>query len=428
MQGCNMPVSLNAWQIRIVVVGWITYASYYFGRVNFSAAIPEMKSDLLLSSQQVGLLGTGFFLTYAIGQMFSGYLGDRISPRRLVFGGMLLSGLMNLLFASTSIWAIMFIAWTINGACQSTGWAPVIKLLTNWHSPDQRRKVAGIFATSYVAGNAVTWTVTGWIIVYVNWVAAFWIPALILWAFALGWFLLVRDDPAQVGFHELAASTSEHKIPNILQNLRRFWPLALAAVTSGFVLFALVIWLPTYFVERMGESTGTAASLASFLPIAGIFGSITVSWLVSNRLSGRELALGVALYLSVCPLLAALPYAGLSLMANFSILILCGAILYGAATIITTIIPMLMSRKHETSTIAGFIDFAFNVGAGLAGVVVGTVIDRYSWDAVFFVLAASAVFTGLFLAAFIKWEKRVENAGTGTTASQAARNCTDAGC
>jgi len=136
----------------------------------------------------------------------------------------------------------------------------------------------------------------------------------------------------------------------------------------------------------------------------------------------------VALYLSVCPLLAALPYAGSSLMANFSILISCGAILYGAATIITTIIPMLMSRKHETSTIAGFIDFAFNVGAGLAGVVVGTVIDRYSWDAVFFVLAASAVFTGLFLAAFIKWEKRVENAGTGTTASQAARNCTDAGC
>jgi sugar phosphate permease len=104
MQGSNMRGSLNAWQIRIVVVGWVTYASYYFGRVNFSAAIPEMKTDLLLSSQQVGLLGTGFFLTYAIGQMFSGYLGDRISPRRLVFAGMLLSGLMNLLFASTSIW------------------------------------------------------------------------------------------------------------------------------------------------------------------------------------------------------------------------------------------------------------------------------------------------------------------------------------
>lgn len=422
-----MHGSIQGWQIRILVVGWITYASYYFGRVNFSTAIPEIKTHLLLSSQQVGLLGTGFFLTYAIGQMFSGYLSDRISPRKLVFAGMLLSGAMNLLFAATSTYALMLFAWTLNGACQSTGWAPVIKTLTNWHRADQRRKVAGIFATSYVAGNAVTWTVTGWIIVWVDWAAAFWIPALLLWGFASAWFILVRDEPASVGFHELEASTSDHKIPNILQNLTRFWPLALGAVTSGFVLFSLVIWLPTYFVERMGENSGTAASLSSFLPIAGIVGSIAVSWLVSRRFSGYELNFGVALYLSVCLLLAALPYAGSSLIANFSILILCGAILYGAATIITTIIPMLMSRKHETGTIAGFIDFAFNVGAGAAGVVIGTVIDRYSWDAVFFVLAASAVLTGVFLSVFAKWEKKTEGSAL-TRARGAERDCTDAGC
>jgi len=65
---------------------------------------------------------------------------------------------------------------------------------------------------------------------------------------------------------------------------------------------------------------------------------------------------------------------------------------------------MLMSQKHETSTIAGFIDFAFNVGAGLAGVVIGTVLDQYSWRAVFFVLAGGGVATAFFLLAFSKWE------------------------
>jgi sugar phosphate permease len=63
MQGSLMRGSLSVWQIRIVVVGWVTYASYYFGRVNLSAAIPEIKTNLLLTSQQLGLLGTGFFLT-----------------------------------------------------------------------------------------------------------------------------------------------------------------------------------------------------------------------------------------------------------------------------------------------------------------------------------------------------------------------------
>ena len=422
-----MNRSLKSWQIRIIAVGWITYASYYFGRVNLSTAIPEIRESLLFSSQQMGMLGTGFFLTYALGQMFSGYLGDRISPRRLVFAGMLLSGIMNLLFAATSNWAIMLIAWTINGACQSTGWAPVIKVLTNWHRPDQRRKVAGIFAASYVAGNAVTWTLTGWIIVYTGWRAAFWIPALIMWAMALIWFMLVRDDPAQAGFEEQSASTTTHGIPNILQNLKRFWPLALGAVTSGFILFSLVIWLPTYFVERLAVSSGTAASLASVLPVAGIVGSITVSWLISDRFSGKELHFGVALYAGVTILLLLFPSAGTSITASFVILILCGSILYGAATIITTIIPMLMSRKHETSTIAGFIDFAFNVGAGLGGVIIGTVIDQYSWTVVFFILGAGAAATGCFLFAFTKWEKKLGHADVEAATIALNSKCTDCG-
>ena len=73
--------NLKSWQWRIVAMGWITYAFYYMGRVNLSIAIPELRVSLDLSSQQVGLLGTCFFLSYALDQLISGHLGDRISPR-----------------------------------------------------------------------------------------------------------------------------------------------------------------------------------------------------------------------------------------------------------------------------------------------------------------------------------------------------------
>ena len=405
---------LKSWQMRIIVMGWLTYASYYFGRVNFSTAIPGIREDLLLSSQQIGMLGSGFFLAYACGQLFSGYLGDRISPRRLVFGGMLLSGAMNILFASTAIWAVMLIAWTMNGIFQSTGWAPVLKVLSNWHRPEQRRKVAGIYATSYVAGNALTWTLTGWIILYMNWRAAFWIPALIMGTIALLWYILIRDNPTDVEFEDQSSSATlgdsnlAHEVPNILSCLVRFWPLAFTAVTSGFILFALIIWLPTYFVERLAVSSGTAASLSSALPIAGTFGTIAVSWLISRRFAGSEIPFAVAIYLCASVLLAIFPIVSSSVFGSLIILMLSGSILYGAATIITTIMPMLLSRKHETSTIAGFIDFAFNVGAGLAGVVIGTLLDRYSWTVVFFVLAGSGVVTSCLLIVFSAWEKRRE--------------------
>ena len=164
--------TLKFWQRRIVVMGWVTYASYYLGRVNLSTAIPDLREGLHLSSQDVGLLGSGFFLSYALGQLISGHLGDRISPRKLVLYGMLLSTAMNLIFGSVAIWSVMFLAWTINGFFQSTGWAPILKLLSSWHSPEQSRKVAGIYATSYVAGNALTWILTGWLVARLGWQSA----------------------------------------------------------------------------------------------------------------------------------------------------------------------------------------------------------------------------------------------------------------
>ena len=75
----HMP-NLKFWQWRIVVMGWVTYASFYLGRVNLSIAIPDLRENLSLSSQDIGLLGSGFFLSYAFGQLITGHLGDRISP------------------------------------------------------------------------------------------------------------------------------------------------------------------------------------------------------------------------------------------------------------------------------------------------------------------------------------------------------------
>ena len=152
MTGSNTSLTnLKSWQWRIVIMGWITYAFYYMGRVNLSIAMPDLRASLNLSSQQVGLLGTGFFLSYAIGQLISGHLGDRISPRLLVFVGMLLSTLMNFIFASVTIWGLMLVVWTTNGFFQSTGWAPILKVLASWHASEDKRKVAGIYATSFVA-------------------------------------------------------------------------------------------------------------------------------------------------------------------------------------------------------------------------------------------------------------------------------------
>ena len=407
--------NLKLWQWRIVVMGWFTYASYYLGRVNLSIAIPDLRENLNLSSQEVGLVGSGFFLAYAFGQLISGHLGDRISPRKLVFGGMFLSVAMNLLFGSVGLWTLMLVVWTINGFFQSTGWAPILKVLANWHSPEQRRKVAGIYATSYVAGNALTWLLAGWLVASLSWRAAFWVPGALMGLIALAWYLLIRNTPEEAGFTdsmrfaEEADKTGlkENSQPNMLLVLRRFWPLVLAAVSGGMLLFALIIWVPTYFVDMHGLGIGKAATISIFFPIAGTIGTLAVSWLVAGPLCCKEIFFGAVIFIVVAGLIYLFPIVSTSLLMSATLLILVGSILYGVNTIITTILPMVLSERQEVSTVAGLIDFAFNIGASLGGILVGAIIDRFSWSAVFIVLTVGAILTSVLLVSFAFWTNRL---------------------
>jgi len=407
-------LDLQTWQRRIVLVSWVTYASYYLGRVNFSTAIPGLRNSLGLSSQDVGVLSTGFFLSYAAGQLISGHLGDRTSPRRLVFFGMLLSSVMNLVFGSISIWGLMFVTWIFNGLLQSTGWAPVMKVLANWHTPKQRRKVAGVYATSWVAGNMFTWMLSGWLVSSLHWRAAFWIPGLVMGAMAIIWYTTIRDTPEQAQISsaslvtevELDTPSQKDTRSNMWQAFLSFWPLAMAAVFGGFLLFALIVWMPTYFVDALGLNIGTATNIASLLPLAGTLGTLAIGWLASNYLANKEIAAAVLIFIGIGALLLLFPLASSSILASAVVLSLVGSVLYGADTIITTILPMVLSEQKETASVAGLIDFTFNIGASLAGAVVGGIVDRYSWPQVFYTLAVAAILTSLSFVIFAWWQRR----------------------
>jgi len=67
---------------------------------------------------------------------------------------------------------------------------------------------------------------------------------------------------------------------------------------------------------------------------------------------------------------------------------------------------MVLSSSKETSTVAGLIDFAFNIGASFAGIIVGIIIDKFSWSAVFLALAICAVATSILLMVFFLWLNR----------------------
>ena len=75
---------------------WFIYLASYIGRRNFSALMPQMMADGVLSASQAGSINTIFFLTYACGQLINGLLGDRLHPSHMVLFGALTSAFCNI--------------------------------------------------------------------------------------------------------------------------------------------------------------------------------------------------------------------------------------------------------------------------------------------------------------------------------------------
>ena len=96
-----MTDSLFGYQTKnhgtLFLLCWAAYFSTYLCRLNYSAVMPELSGGNVFSSAQIASVSSVFFICYGAGQLLSGILGDRLDTRRMIFGGLFISSLSNIL-------------------------------------------------------------------------------------------------------------------------------------------------------------------------------------------------------------------------------------------------------------------------------------------------------------------------------------------
>lgn len=142
---------------------------------------------------------TCLFFAYAFGQFVNGQLGDKFGARKFVSFGLLISGLLNIIFGFTNVITAMMIFWGLNGYSQSMGWAPSVKTVANWFPPEKRGKMGGFLGTFYQIGNAYSWALAGFVVGLLGWRQAFWIPGIIVIISAIHWYIRGRNAPEELG-------------------------------------------------------------------------------------------------------------------------------------------------------------------------------------------------------------------------------------
>ncbi len=408
-----MASKFKYWRKRILLTIWISYAAFYLCRMNMSVALPGIMNEFGFTKTMMGMILTGFFITYAAGQFINAVIGDKVGARKLVFVGMLFSAIMNILFGFTNgVLGAMILVWSLNGFFLSMGWGPIVKTIANWFNIRQRGKASGVIGTSYLFGGAVTIALSGFIIAILGWKWVFWIPAIILLLLSVHWVLRIRNAPEEVGLPTIEDEVNGRKasktardeyigLLNILKiviRMKRVWATALALFCLNIVRFGFMSWAPTYLIEVQKAGITMAAIKTVLIPLTGSVGVLFVGWVTDKFFKTSRAPVAAIMLLSlafVCWMFAVTPSDNQFL--STLLLALIGFLIYGPLSLMTTTMPMDFGTRKAAAFATGFIDGWGYIGAALTGVMTGLLVDNVSWSAALSLWISGAFIGGVIM-------------------------------
>lgn len=377
------------------------YVVGLFGRMSYAAVMAELIAREGQSKPQAGLIGTLFFVVYGVCQLLSGFLGDRISPKKLIFTGVTGSALLNLgMGLSGASYPVMLALWTLNGVFQSLLWSPAARVFSEMLPPDCRKRACSNAGATYPIATIASYLVASLLLRLTGWQAEFLLSALLmLLAAAVFWRRMsyYERETAQNGpVEQITLSVQERGANGSLIAILIVSGTLLTvpgAVSLGLLRDGLQNWVPTYLDECFSLGAARSVALSVVLPAFNLAGVYLAKWLAARYI--RNELLGTAGFMAAAGgalavlCLTGTAHAGLSLfLMTFS-----STALVGANQMIINLLPIHFGAVGRASSVTGVFNSACYLGSALSSYGVGFVSDRWGWTAAMAFLLCFAVLT-----------------------------------
>lgn len=406
----------------------LTYATYYLNRYNLSFCSTAICRTFGFSNSDYGAISAGRSWSYAVGQFFNGLIADRIGGRQAMAIGGYGTALLNVLFGLgwyTRSLGPLFgtLAWfvavrSIDGYIQAFGAPGMVKINAAWFARVERGGFAGIFGAMINVGRVATnalipailagFTIWSYEIPPGHWQFAFFIPAGIMVVMTTVMLLLVSPTPERAGHPgqvPLEAGEDADGTPLPFRIVFRtimsnplVWLTAWAYFCTGVVRAGVDEWFPKYFHDVRGLDLQHAAVrwVAYGIPVAATAGSILSGYVSDLFFRGRRAPVAAFLYFLETTIL--LVGAQVSSVLAVSITLVLIAFTCNAThSILGAAAPMDFGGRKMAGFACGVIDSWQYIGAGLAGLGLGVLIDAYGWEVWLYFMAGFGVLGGCLM-------------------------------
>ena len=391
---------------RLILLFTITYMVSYITRINYGAIIAEMENATGFGRSLLSMALTGSFITYGTGQIISGILGDRFSPKKLVLAGLITTIAMNCIIPLCTSPYQMLGVWCVNGFAQSFMWPPMVRLMTTLLSDDDYKKASVRISWGSSFGTIFVYLVAPVVITILSWKAMFYVSAVMGVIMCFLWNKFSIDVPP------VKAKATEKKTSSATKMI--FTPVMicvmLAIILQGMLRDGVTTWMPSYISETFNLSSAVSILTGVILPIFSILCFQIASRLYRKKFTNPITCAGVifsvgavsALVLYLCSSYSAVLSVALSAFLTGS--------MHGVNLILICMVPAFFQKYGAVSTVSGIINSCTYIGSAISTYGIALVSEKMGWSATLLMWTVIAVAaTIICFVNIVPWKKKFQS-------------------
>jgi MFS transporter, ACS family, glucarate transporter len=389
---------------RVVAFGASLAFLSFLDRAAISQAAPAISKELHLTPVQMGLVFSAFGITYALGEIPSGWLCDKLGARKLLTRVVLLWSLLTA--ATGAAWSLgsLVVIRLLFGAGESGCFPALARVFRTWLPPRERNTAEGIKAAAARWGAAVTPALIAALSGYFTWREIFGLFGLVGVAWAVLFVRWYKDDPRQ---HPAVNAAEREIIPasssrethasaawwGKLVRSRSVWGLGIQWFCHYYGFYFYITWLPIYLYQARGLDLRKGAFAAGLPLLSAGLGCLLSGYALTaldRRLQSTARArkwLGYLAYGGAGLLLLLFTQIANPMLAMAAMSLSSFAAEFSSPISWTTAMDI---GGERVGTVSGFMNMLGHLGGSVAPSVTGVLVARGvgGWNTAFWVSAA----------------------------------------
>lgn len=378
----------------------VSYLAVYVAKNALSASGPQITQTGAFNTQQLGSMSSAYFITYAIGQLINGSIGDKIKGKYMISFGLLLAalGFFALPQLVSAPWAAT-VAYSTSGFCLAMIYGPMTKLVAENVDPLYAPRCSmGYTLASFLGSPAA-----GLLAAALSWKWVFRTSGGVLVVMGIICFavftLFERKGMIKYGQYQPKEKTAATGGIRLLIQ-RRIIRFTFVSLITGVVRTTVVFWLPTYLSSHLKFSPENAALIFTVSTLV-ISCSVFVAIFAYERMKRN---FDRVLLLAFCS--AAVCFLAVFFVRNpmLNVVLLVLGILSSnsASSLMWSCYCPSLRDTCMVSGATGFLDFCSYMAASVSSTLFANAVDTIGWSGLIL------VWLGLMLcgiAVALPWKK-----------------------